>query len=392
MLPPSSRLAMLALVWTACGVGTVEAAPGVTEDAVTFGQSGCFSGTCRRTGLQYRAGILTAFHERNGGGGVNGRELKLIARDDGYEPDRAAVNADWFVTANEVFAVIGGIGTPTARRIAPILRTVGIPFVGHSTGADFLGDTSRYPNVVNVRSQYADEIKLLVAHMFEEMGARRFGIIYQDDSFGRSVLASYETALEAFGLPILAKASYSRQTHAVHASVFIMAKAHLDGVMLATTTEPAADAINTARSLGHDYTVGLLSFVEVDRLTALLDHSNERVLMTRVTPDLTDDNVALVKRFHRALAAYKNAEPEAAEHVADPGVLEGYILGRYVIEVLQRIPGDLTREAFLAAALAPDPVLIDDWVIAFDDGSNVGSDYVRLIDLAGYDSAEEAAK
>ena len=395
MLSPSSRLAMLALiscVWAACGVGAVEAAPGVTVDTVVFGQSGCFSGACRNMGLQYRAGILTAFHERNGGGGVNGRELKLIARDDGYEPDRAAVNADWFVTANEVFAVIGGMGTPTARRITLILRTAGIPFVGHLTGANFLGNASRYPNVVNVRSQYAEEIRHLVAHMFEEMGARRFGIIYQDDSFGRTVLASYETALEAFGVPILAKASYSRHTHAVHASVFIMAKAHLDAVMLATTVEPAADAINTARSLGHDYTVGLLSFVDVDRLTALLDHSIERVLMTRVTPDLTDDNLALVKRFHRALSAYNNAEPEAAARVVDPEALEGYILGRFVIEVLERTPGDLTREAFLAAALAPDPVLIDDWVIAFDDGGNVGSDYVRLIDLAGYDSAKEAAK
>lgn len=391
----SSRPAMHALVasvWAACCAVAVAAAPGVTEDTVTFGQSGCFTGTCATPGLQYRAGILTAFHERNRGGGVHGRELKLVSRDDAYEPELAAANADWFAATSEVFAVIGGIGTPTARRIAPALRRAKIPFVGHYTGADFLSDARRYPNVVNVRTVYAEEVRRLVVHMFEELGARRFGIIFQDDSFGRSVLASYESALEAFDLPILAKASYSRHTHAVHASVFIMEKADLDAVMLATTTGPAADAINTARSLGHGYTVGLLSFVESERLRVLLDHPYERILLTRVTPDATDDSVALVRRFHRALAAYRNAEPEASERVADLGALEGYILGRFVIDVLERMPDEPTREAFLATALDPEPVVLDEWVIAFEEGSNVGSNYVRLIDLAGRDSTREAAE
>ena len=391
----SSRPAMPALVaavGAACCAVAAVAAPGVTEDTVTFGQSGCFTGTCATPGLQYRAGILTAFHERNRGGGVHGRELKLVSRDDGYEPELAAANADWFAATSEVFAVIGGVGTPTARRIAPALRRAKIPFVGHLTGADFLGDARRYPNVVNVRTVYAEEVRRLVIHMFEELGARRFGIIFQDDSFGRSVLASYESALEALDLPILAKASYSRHTHAVHASVFVMEKADLDVVMLATTTGPAADAINTARSLGHEYTVGLLSFVESERLRVLLDHPYERILLTRVTPDATDESVALVRRFHRALAAYRNAEPEASERVADPGALEGYILGRFVIDVLERMSDEPTRGAFLATALDPGPVVLDEWVIAFKEGANVGSDYVRLIDLAGRDSTRETAE
>ena len=391
----SSRSTMVALipsVWAACCAVVLAAAPGVTEDAVTFGQSACFIGTCATQGMQYRAGILTAFRERNRGGGVGGRELRLIARDDGYEPARAAANADWFVATGDVFAVIGGLGTPTARRIAPALRRAKIPFVGHLTGADFLNDARRYPNVVNVRTGYAEETRRLVDHMVEELGARRFGIIYQDDSLGRSVLASYESALEAFGLPILAKASYSRHTHAVHASVFVMEKADLDAVMLATTPSVAAVAINAARSLGHHYTVGLLSFVQAERFRALMDHPTDGILVTRVTPDATDDSLELVRRFHRALAAYKNDEPEAAKRVADRISLEGYILGRYIVEVLQRMPDGLTREAFLATALTGAPVVLDEWVIAFEEGGNVGSDYVRVFDLAGHHPTKEAAE
>jgi len=390
----SCRLARLALVlsgWAVCGA-TVPAEPGVTENAVTFGQSGCFSGPCETEGLNYRTGILAAFHERNREGGVGGRELKLISRDDGYDPNRATTNVNWLINSGEVFAVIGAIGTPTARRMASPLRGAKIPFIGHLTGADFLSDADRYPNVVNVRSAYAEETRQLVAYMFNGLGARRFGIIYQDDSFGRSVLASYAAALKDFGLPILAKASYSRHTHAVHASVFVMEKADLDAVMLATSTGPAAEAINTARSLGHGYTVGVLSIVNPARLRALLDHSEERMLLSSVTPDATDDSVTLVRRFHQALAAYGQMDPQAVEYATNARTLEGYILGRFVIEVLARMPGEPNRAMFLATALAPEPVVFDDWVIAFKDGSNVGSDYVRLVDFSDEGSTREAAE
>ena len=390
MTATGKRLALLALALAAGAAAT--AAPGVTENTITFGQSGCFSGTCRNSGLQYRAGILAAFHERNQKGGVIGRELVLVSRDDGYEPQRAAANANWFVDTNEVFAVVGGVGTPTAERMAPTFREAMIPFVGHLTGAEFLGDAGRFPNVVNVRTGYPEETRQMVAHMFEEYNARRFGIIYQDDAFGRSVLASYKSALDAFDLPILAKAAYSRHTHAVHSSVFVMDKAELDAVMLATTIGPAAQAINTARSLGHEYVVGLLSFVDSERLERLLDYSSEKVLLTRVTPSVTDERVAIVRRFRHALAAYRNAEPEAVERVVDALALEGYIVGRFVIEVLERMQDELSRKVFLSTALAPEPVFIDDWVIAFDEGGNVGSDYVRLTSLAGYDSTKEAAE
>lgn len=386
MPTPSRLLATFALafcVYPASCVFAAAKAPGVTDDAITFSQIACFSGMCRTAGLQYRAGILAAFHERNRQGGVNGRTLKLESEDDGYEPDVAAANADKLVVTNNVFAVIGGIGTPTAKRVAPILRTAEIPFVGVLTGADFLRDAQRYPNVVNIRTGYKEETWQLVTHMFNELGARRFGIIYQEDSFGRSVLASYQTALANLDLPILAKATYSRHTHAVHGSVFTMGSADLDAVMLATTTDTAADAINTARSLGHGYVVGLLSFVNIKRLRATVDYRIEPVLITRIVPAPNDESIALVRRFRSVFAAYRKAEPEAAERVPDSISLEGYILGRFVIEVLARMPGELTRKQFLETALTTDPVVIDDWVISFEAGGNSGSKYVRLVNSEG---------
>lgn len=357
--------------------------PGVTGDRIVFAQSACFSGVCRTDGLQYVAGIGAAFHERNLLGGVDGRSLALVSRDDAYDGDTAAANAFDFAADNGVFAVIGGLGTPASLRMAPILRSAHIPFIGVLSGAGLLRDRDRFPNVVNLRTGYAEEIRELVTYMHDRLGARRFGIIYQDDAFGRSVLAGYRDALKAFDLPILAKASYSWHSHSVYGSLFVLEKAELDAVMLASNTTDAGDAIDMARSFGQDYVFGLLSVVNLGQLGDQLGHQVGPALVARVMPDVGDGDISLVQRFQSALRAYQVAVPEAAARTVDATSLEGYILGRFVINVLQRMPGTPNREDFLRTALASEPVVIDGWEISFDAGSNTGSDYVRIIEFTG---------
>lgn len=353
------------------------AAPGVTAGAIVFGQSASFSGPNLHLGIHYRAGIEAAFAEQNLLGGVAGRFLEIHALDDYYEPEHAAVNARWFADSNEVFAVIGGVGTPTAKRIAPILRDAGIPFVGPFTGADFLRDAERYPNVVNLRAGYFDETRVLVDYMIRDLGKQRFGIIYQDDSFGRSVLKNYQAVLDSYDLPILARSTFSRNTHAVHASLFTLGKADLDAILVVGSYPANSLIINLAHALGHEYVIANLSFVNSQTLRNMVEHPHERILIAEVTANPEEISRPLVRRFRNVMTATH----EEADHLIDAVSLEGYVLGRFVIDVLQRVEGELTRESFLRTALAPDPVAIDDWTIRFEPGSNVGSHYIRLINL-----------
>ena len=361
--------------------------PGVTPDAVVFGQSACFSGPNERLGIHYRAGILAAFGERNSQGGVDGRRLDLIALDDGYEPEQAAANAERFVAANDVLAIVGGVGTPTAARIAPVLRTAGIPFIGHVTGADFLHDAERFPNVVNLRTSYLDEVRALVDHIVAERGHRRLGIIYQDDAFGRSVMRSYLIALAEHDVPLLAKTAYSRNTHAVHASLFGIAKADLDAILLVGTYAANGEIINLANSLGHEYTMANLSFALSYELGRIVEAPSDRILVTEVVPSPHDPDSALAASFRRAMESH----PAPGGATVNELSLEGYLLGRYVVSVLERMDGVYTREAFLTHAMPAEPVQIDDWTVAFDPGSNAGSDYVRLTNLGGGVRAGEAS-
>ncbi len=358
------------------------AAPGVTEEAITFGQSVCLSGPNQRLGIDYRSGLLVAFEERNAAGGVQGRRLELIALDDGYEPENAAANAERFVAEDDVLAVIGGVGTPTAARIAPVLRTAGIPFVGHVTGADFLHDAARFPNVVNLRASYFDEVQVLVEHLVGERGFKRLGIIYQDDAFGRSVMRSYLTALAEHDIPLLAKTTYSRNTHAVHASLFSLAKADLEAILLVGPYAANAEITNLANSLGHDYTLANLSFSLSYELRRRVEAPSDRIFVTEVVPSPNNPDSALAASYRRAVKAY--AEPQTALNEVS---LEGYLLGRYIASALERVDGDVTRSAFMAQAMPAEPVKIDDWEVAFAPESNTGSTYVRLTHLGPDDAA-----
>ena len=92
------------------------AEPGVFDDRIVFGQSAAFDGPAAALGLGMREGILAAFNEANATGGVNGRRLELVSYDDGYEPERAIANTNRLINENEVFALVGEVGTPDVER------------------------------------------------------------------------------------------------------------------------------------------------------------------------------------------------------------------------------------------------------------------------------------
>ena len=351
---------------------------GIYADKIVFGQSACLTGPNSQLGQSYRIGIELAFAEFNDEGGLAGRKLELIVLDDGYEPEQASENAEKFVQDNDVLAVIGGVRTPTAQRIAPILRSADIAFVGHVTGADFLFDVERFPNVTNLRASYLDEVRTLITHIVEEFEQHRIGIIYQDDAFGRAILRDLQIALEEYDLPLLAKTRFSRNTHAVHASLFEIAKADLDAILLIGTYQAISAIINLADSLGHDYTMASLSFSLSREIRQRLNRPNDRLLHTEVMPSPHDETSALAESFRIAFQARSNL----AEEYINETALEGYLLGRYVIATLQRMGDTLSREAFVEHLRPAEPTVIDEWVVTFDAKSNQGSEYVRLTTLS----------
>ena len=92
----------------------------VPPHPLVLGQSCALSGPAKDLGVELRGGLLAAFSKINDEGGVNRREIVLLSRDDGYEPDRAVRNTRELITRDQVFMLIGEVGTPTSKAVAEI--------------------------------------------------------------------------------------------------------------------------------------------------------------------------------------------------------------------------------------------------------------------------------
>ena len=113
---------------------------GVSDDTILFGQAAALEGPSSALGQRMRQGILAAFTEINAKGGVHGRKLQLISRDDGYDPDRSVVQTLRLIEDDKVFALIGAVGTPTAMATDTDHSASNVPFIGPFSGAEFLRD------------------------------------------------------------------------------------------------------------------------------------------------------------------------------------------------------------------------------------------------------------
>ena len=348
-----------------------DAPPGVSDEAVNFGQSAAFSGPSQALGTAMRLGIEVAFKEANAAGGVHGRQLSLHSLDDAYEPEAAIANTRNLLQEERVFALIGAVGTPTSRAAVPVAREAGVPYVAPFTGAAFLREAAAWPNVVNLRASYDQETEEMVARLIADRGVKRIAVVYQDDSFGRAGYAGAVAALARRDMVPVAVGVYPRNTTAVKTALLDVRRGNPGAVILIGAYGPVSALIAWARHLGFNPVFITISFVGSNALAQALGPAGAGVFVTQVVPFPGGSQPAVVAEYAKALRLYA---PEAA-----PGFvsLEGYLAGRMAATGLRRCGRDLNRECFLAALRDAQAIDLGGFGLRFGD-DNQGSDAVFL--------------
>ncbi len=174
--------------------------------------------------------------------------MKLISRDDGYEPTQSIAAMKQLIDENQIFGVVGAVGTPTSQAIAPIAAQAGLPFIGPFTGAEFLRDPS-LGNVENVRASYFQETEMMVEHLTKDLKLTRIGILYQDDAFGRAGLAGVQKAMERRNMQLVSEGNFARNTVAVKMALLSIRKGDPEAVILIGPYKPCAEFIKLARQI-----------------------------------------------------------------------------------------------------------------------------------------------
>ena len=159
---------------------------GVTDTEIRFGISAAFSGPTKELGQNMRRGIEAAFNAANASGGVHGRQLRLIAADDGYEPARAAETMKQLFEKDQVFGVVGNVGTPTAVVALPYALQRKMLFFGAFTGAGLLRSDPPDRYVFNYRASYAEETAAAVHYLVKvkRLKPEQIAVFAQQDAYG----------------------------------------------------------------------------------------------------------------------------------------------------------------------------------------------------------------
>ena len=356
--------------------------PGVADDRIVFGQSAALAGPAAALGQQMRHGILAAFAEINAAGGVDGRLLELISYDDGYEPEIAIANTLRLIEDDDVFALIGAVGTPTSMATAPIASEAGVPFIAPLTGAEFLRDTA-LDVVVNLRASYFQETEQIVDWLVGERDIQDIAVLYQDDSFGRAGLAGVRQALERRGMSTVSEGAYPRNTTAVRRALLAIRRGDPQAIVIVGAYQPSAAFIQWARLLDMDAIFVNLSFVGSQALAdALGPESTDGepdTFISQVVPPPDGDDLPVLARYRTARSTV--GDGDGPSFVS----LEGYLAGRLAIAVLQSIEGTPTRDAFLEALGREQVFDLDGFMLDFGHGDHQGSDevFLTVIDQAG---------
>lgn len=226
-----------------CGKGYVCAREGVagrcvaseTSDDIRIGMSAPFKGTYEELGVQMRRGIEAYFKRVNDQqGGVRGRQLKLDALDDGYDPNQALENTKRLLDiqtevaerdqpdvlgSKSVLAFLGNVGTPTMLVTAPLATKNRTVFFAPFTGAnEYLRDNTNSPFVFNYRASYYEETAAMVDYLFKARAPRINGYdkvvaFVQDDSFGDAGYVGFTNAYNQAVAPLPNSKAIARVTY-----------------------------------------------------------------------------------------------------------------------------------------------------------------------------------
>ncbi|WP_232465146.1 ABC transporter substrate-binding protein [Oleiphilus messinensis] len=336
--------------------------PGVYGDKIVLGGVLDLEGQSRGLGIGMREGIIAAFS----GVTVQGKRLEYRAENDSYTPELTQRQTQRLINEG-IFAMVGNVGTPTAKVALPILADNNVPAIGFFTGAGLLRPGTG--NIINYRASYVQETAAVIEQSFEAgIKPKEICAYVQNDAYGMAGVAGIKVALQnrpqtreivARLDELLEKSGdnpnrngigpvgvYQRNTLSSRAGYDSLKQweSSQNTTCKLVVTVGTYSAIGRfaaySRQKGNQWLISAVSFTGADNLQSTLEQFGvtQGVILTQVVPAI-DSDLAIVKAAQKALKDRLNVVS-----------LEGYIVGRMVVEMLQRIDGEITREKFIAVA------------------------------------------
>ena len=320
------------------------------------------------------------FDQVNAQGGIHGRQIVMVYRDDRYEPKLARSNTQKFIQQDRVFALFGYVGTPTVQAALPLINQARVPLIAPLTGAQLTRQPVN-PLIFNIRADYHQEIEAIVRYLVR-YGRRSIAIVYQNDSYGKDGLAGAQKALAARQLSPVALATVERNSKATDEAARRVALSRPDAVLIVSSYSTVASFIANLRRHGSTAQVMNLSFVGSNALgQALREDLRHGVGISQVVPFPWNPRVPVVRDYQNTIRRNRSTKSFGFSS------LEGYLAATMLVRALEQAGPDLTRQRLMQSMETMGPVDLGGYTLSFSPSNHNGSNFVQLTFMVGRDGS-----
>ncbi|MBK9135949.1 MAG: ABC transporter substrate-binding protein [Betaproteobacteria bacterium] len=330
---------------------------GADDKEIKIGALHPYSGPASAYGTIGKA-IGAYFEKVNAEGGINGRKIKYIALDDGYNPAKAVEMSRKLVEEDEALLVFNPLGTPSNTAIQRYLNQKKVPQLFVATGATKWGDPKGFPWTMGWQPTYQAEGRIYAQHILETKPNAKIAVLFQNDDYGKDYLKGFEDGLgDKAKTMIVARASYEVTDPTVDSQMVTLKSSGADVFFNITTPKFAAQAIKKAAEIGWKpmhFLNNVSSSVGSVLKPAGLENS-VGVISTAYIKDPTDPQWANDKGFQEWVAWMKKYYPSG--NLADGFNVYGYTVAQGLVQVLKQCGDNLTRENVMKQAASLDMTL-----------------------------------
>ena len=336
-------IVMAVLLVCACVTLARAETQGVTKDEVTVGAVVDLSGPGAPNGAQAKGGFEQAIEDVNASGGINGRKLRALFEDSGYDPRKAVIVTQKLLEQDKIFAMVGTMGTAIANVTIPLANKRNVATVGPIALSPTLYEPPQRL-VFATAPAYTLQASVETTYLYDQLGKRRFCAIYQDDDTGQQVLNGLNEGLKARGAALTDSVSFKRGALDFASQVARLKAANCDAVAIGALVREAAAILIERQKIGWDVAMYAFTSAALDTLIQLGGNATENfyaVMLSQPLREVVATNPNAAGIVDRYIKKHGNSMKP------DEGFMIGYWDMAAFIEGAKRAGTDLTTETLV---------------------------------------------
>ncbi|MDN5342961.1 ABC transporter substrate-binding protein [Oceanotoga sp. DSM 15011] len=312
---------------------------GVTDTEIKIGSFQALSGPIASIGQPMTKGMQAYFNWVNDNGGINGRKINLIVADDQFNPAKTTVEVKRLVESDNVFSIVGGLGTPGVLAVMNYLNESEVPFVYQGSGSSLLSFPAK-EYVFPVQPNYKVEGNI-IANYFVDKGYKNIALVYRNAEDGKEFADSFEEVLSKNGKKAAISLAINPAADNFATEITKLIGKRPDAVAVMLYGAQAPNFIKQAKQYGLRNQEYVLSYANASVTFIQLAGNAAEGVKTAAWVDVDFENpeTPALKIYGK----YNNGEIPNAYAVA------GLIAAETFTEAVKRAGKDLTRESLVEA-------------------------------------------